>query len=154
MAWSASDRDFRDLFLGKRHPPGGPQRLPGRDYFFGQCSDGVALRRELQLAAAVAAFVLVIGLLASVILSRRATEPVARLTAAAADVEAEAFDPKSLTDVTTGADELRQLARVFVRMAREVQSREERLKEQVQALRIEIDEAWKAQQVAEITESA
>ena len=60
----------------------------------------MALRRELQLAAAVAAVVLVAGLLASVILSRRVTEPVARLTAAAA-VEAEAFELESLADVTT-----------------------------------------------------
>jgi len=113
----------------------------------------MALRRELQLAAAVAAVVLVAGLLTSAILSRRVTEPVARLTAAAAAVEAEAFEPESLADVTTRADELGQLARVFVRMAHEVQAREERLKQQVQALRIEIDEARKAEQVAEITET-
>lgn len=113
----------------------------------------MALRRELQLAAAVAAVVLVAGLLTSAVLSRRVTEPVARLTAAAAAVEAEAFELESLADVTRRADELGQLARVFVRMAHEVQAREERLKQQVQALRIEIDEARKAVQVAEITET-
>jgi HAMP domain-containing protein len=112
-----------------------------------------ALRRELQLAAVVAAFVLAVGLLTSVILSRRVTGPVARLTAAAAAVEVATFEPESLADVTTRADELGQLARVFVRMAREVQAREEQLKQQLQALRIEIDEVKKARQVAEITET-
>ena len=38
-------------------------------------------------------------------------------------------------------------------MAVEVQAREERLKRQVEELRIEIDEVRKARQVAEITET-
>jgi hypothetical protein len=38
-------------------------------------------------------------------------------------------------------------------MARQVYEREERLKQQVQELRIEIDEVKKARQVAEITET-
>jgi hypothetical protein len=38
-------------------------------------------------------------------------------------------------------------------MVREVYSREQRLKQQVAELRIEIDEVKKAQQVAEITET-
>ena len=112
-----------------------------------------AMRRELQSAAVVAAFVLVVGLLASVILARRVTEPVARLTAAAAAVEAGEFEPASLADVARRGDELGQLARVFRRMAREVYAREQRLKQQVQELRIEIDEVKKARQVAEITET-
>jgi len=58
---------------------------------------------------------------------------VARLTDAAAAVEAETFDPESLTDVTERPDALGQLARVFQRMAREVYSRQQRLKHQVQA---------------------
>ena len=50
-------------------------------------------------------------------------------------------------------DELGQLARVFLQMAREVYAREERLLQQVQALRIEIDQTKRARQVAEITET-
>ena len=38
-------------------------------------------------------------------------------------------------------------------MAREVHAREQRLKQEVQQLRIEIDEARTARQVAEITET-
>jgi HAMP domain-containing protein len=112
-----------------------------------------AIRRELQLAAVVAAFVLVVGLLASVVLSRRVTEPVGRITDAAAAVEAGAFEPESLADVAARADELGQLAQVFRRMAREVYAREQRLKQQVQELRIVIDEAKKTHQVTEITET-
>jgi phosphoglycerate-specific signal transduction histidine kinase len=55
--------------------------------------------------------------------------------------------------VTLRSDELGRLARVFQRMAVEVQAREQRLKQQIQELRIEIDEVKKAQQVAEITET-
>ena len=73
--------------------------------------------------------------------------------AAAAAVEAGEFDPETLTRVATRRDELGRLARVFQQMAREVHAREQRLKQEVQQLRIEIDEARTARQVAEITET-
>lgn len=57
---------------------------------------------------------------------------VSRLTDAAAAVEAETFDPDSLTDVAARHDALGQLARVFQRMACEVYARQQRLKHQVQ----------------------
>ena len=50
-------------------------------------------------------------------------------------------------------DALGNLARIFQRMAREVQARERALRQQVIELRIEIDEAKSARQVAEITET-
>jgi CheY-like chemotaxis protein len=78
---------------------------------------------------------------------------VALLTDAAAAVEGETFDPADLDEVAARGDALGQLARVFQRMAEEVYAREQRLKQQVQALRIELDEAKRQQQVAEITES-
>jgi two-component system cell cycle response regulator len=78
---------------------------------------------------------------------------VALLTDAAAAVQAEAFDPGALAEVAARTDALGQLARVFQHMAREVYAREQRLKQQVQELRIELDEAKKARQVAEITET-
>jgi CheY-like chemotaxis protein len=78
---------------------------------------------------------------------------VATLTTAAAAVQAEAFDPDCLAEVAGRNDELGQLARVFQHMAREVHAREQRLKQQVQQLRVEVDEARKAKQVAEITET-
>jgi CheY-like chemotaxis protein/HAMP domain-containing protein len=80
-------------------------------------------------------------------------EQVGHVTDAAAAVEARTFDPVSLNGVAARSDALGQLARVFERMAGEVYAREERLKQQVQELRIQIDEGKKEREVAEITES-
>jgi DNA-binding response OmpR family regulator len=80
-------------------------------------------------------------------------EQVAQVTAAAAAVEAGRFEPDSLDLVAVRPDALGQLGRVFQRMAREVYAREQSLKQQVQELRIQIDEAKKTSEVAEITES-
>lgn len=76
-----------------------------------------------------------------------------QLTAAAAALEAGSYDPDSVRKVAERDDPLGQLARVFGRMALEVIQREEALKQQVQELRIEIDNAKKAKQVAAITET-
>jgi DNA-binding response OmpR family regulator len=80
-------------------------------------------------------------------------EQVAHVTAAAAAVEAGEFRLDSLDLVAARPDALGQLGRVFQAMAREVYAREQSLKQQVQELRIRIDEAKKAREVAEITES-
>ncbi len=78
---------------------------------------------------------------------------VARVTDAAAAVEAGTFDINDLSDIALRSDRLGQLARVFQNMAREVFAREERLKQQVYELTIELDHAKKERQVAEITET-
>lgn len=78
---------------------------------------------------------------------------VAHVTDAAAAVESGTFVAETLLGVAARADELGRLARIFERMALEVQAREQRLKQQIQELRIEIDETKKARQVAEITET-
>ena len=78
-------------------------------------------------------------------------EQVGHVTDAAAAVEADAFQPSELDGVAAREDALGQLARTFVRMAREVRAREERLRAQVRELTIEIDEARQAKKVAEIT---
>jgi CheY-like chemotaxis protein len=83
----------------------------------------------------------------------RYLEDVARVTSAAAAVEAETFDAAMLAGVAGRPDALGQLARVFVRMAREVAAREAELKKEIQVLRIEIDDAQKTRQVSEITET-
>lgn len=80
-------------------------------------------------------------------------EQVNHVTAAAAAMEVATFDPDSLNSVAVRDDALGQLARMFQRMAREVQAREERLKQRVQELSIVIDEGRQARQLAEITES-
>jgi CheY-like chemotaxis protein len=83
----------------------------------------------------------------------RYLQDVARVTDAAAALESEAFDAGMLASVAERADALGQLARVFVRMAREVAAREAELKKEIQVLRIEIDDTQKARQVSEITET-
>lgn len=77
----------------------------------------------------------------------------ARVTSAATAVEAGIYDPESLDEVARRTDALGQLARVFQHMAREVHGREQRLKQQVEDLRIEIDEVKRSRQVSEITET-
>ena len=74
-------------------------------------------------------------------------------SAAAAAVEAGQFKSDALDPVASRPDALGQLGRVFQRMAQEVAAREQALKQQVQALRIEIDQSKKAHEVAQITES-
>jgi CheY-like chemotaxis protein len=83
----------------------------------------------------------------------RYLQDVARVTSAAAAVEADDFVAAMLTDVADRPDALGQLARVFLRMAGEVATREAQLKQQIQVLKIEIDEVQKAHQVSEITET-
>lgn len=78
---------------------------------------------------------------------------VERLTDAAVAVENAAFDAGTLAQVTARPDALGNLARVFERMAREVRAREEKLKQQVLELKIEIDQTKQAKKVSEITSS-
>jgi DNA-binding response OmpR family regulator len=80
-------------------------------------------------------------------------EQVGYVVEAATAVENASFAPESLDDVAARDDALGQLARVFRRMAREVNAREQALKQEVRQLRIEIDEGRAATQVAEITET-
>ena len=80
-------------------------------------------------------------------------QQVGRVTAAAAAIQASAFEPESLDEVAARPDELGQLAQVFQGMARQVYAREQQLQQQVQQLRIEIDQERRARDVAEITES-
>ena len=74
-----------------------------------------------------------------------------RLTEAAAAVEADTFDPETLSDVAARPDSLGQLTRLFQHMAREFQRREQQLKQQVQQLQIEVDKARLTQEVNKIT---
>src|SRR5947209_2301763 len=80
-------------------------------------------------------------------------QQVGRVTTAAAAIKANTFQLESLDEVARRSDELGQLAQVFQEMAHQVYAREQRLQQQVQQLRIEIDQAHKAREVADITES-
>jgi CheY-like chemotaxis protein len=86
-------------------------------------------------------------------LEREYLEQVNHVIGAAGNVEAGTFELGSLDGVAARADALGNLARVFQRMAREVYAREQRLKQQIQELRIEIDDARQARKVAEIVET-
>jgi DNA-binding response OmpR family regulator len=78
---------------------------------------------------------------------------VEEITKAAAAVETCSFDAASLAPAAARDDALGQLARVFQRMATEVYSREQRLIQEVQQLRIEIDQVKMAEQVSQITDT-
>ena len=80
-------------------------------------------------------------------------QQVERVTSAAAAIKANTFAMESLDEVAGRSDELGQLAQVFQDMARQVYARERHLQQQVQQLRIEIDQTRKAREVADITES-
>ena len=80
-------------------------------------------------------------------------EQVGRVTTAAEALEADAFEPESLSAVVERTDALGILVRTFVRMAIEIRAREEALRRQVRELTIEIDDARQARKVAEITDS-
>lgn len=76
-----------------------------------------------------------------------------QVTAAAAAVEDGVFDPSSLAMVAERTDALGRLARVFQSMAEQVREREEKLRQEVTELRVEIDQAKRDRQVAQITQT-
>jgi DNA-binding response OmpR family regulator len=79
---------------------------------------------------------------------------VAELTQAAAMVESGKFDPAMVAAVAARTDALGTLARVFDRMAREVQSRMQQLQSEVQRLvAVEIDTKELTREVARVTDS-
>jgi C4-dicarboxylate-specific signal transduction histidine kinase len=87
------------------------------------------------------------------------SRPIHALTVAAQALEDDDFDPhvlelrQSLAQLSHTQDDVGQLVRIFLQMAEEVRRRDQKLKMQVQELRIEIDETKRATQVAEITEN-
>jgi HAMP domain-containing protein len=110
-----------------------------------------AIRDRVVIAFAItytALFVLVF------VISRSLTRPVIVLTTVAEQVAEGDYD-QSVSALYSGTlrDEVATLAQVFEMMINKVREREESLKRQVQELRIEIDQAKKAKQVAEITET-
>jgi methyl-accepting chemotaxis protein len=85
-------------------------------------------------------------------------KPMARLAQKLGNDTADADEDQEielnkLTAIAKRSDELGQLGRVFQRMAHEVRDREQRLRQQVQALRIEIDQTKKIRQVNEIADN-
>ena len=100
--------------------------------------------------------VLAVGAIAAIIallLARSIAKSIHALTKAAQALEQEDFDPQALAEASRSQDDIGQLVRVFLQMAQKVKDREQKLKQQVMELHIEIDEVKKARQVAEITQT-
>jgi WD40 repeat protein len=122
----------------------------------------VEMSQQEAFAAAtrLATRTLAVGLLAALtlalgtyLLAVRIAQPILTIAQAAAAVEEEQFDPDSLTTITGRRDEVGLLARIFHQMAITVYQRTQRLKQQVQELRIQIDETKRQEQVAEVVET-
>ena len=117
-------------------------------------SDLVAPGRTLVLQqAGLTLIVLLIGLAAGLLLSRRIIRPVETITKAARDLSTGEFDSTSLDGAAHRTDEVGELARTFQRMGVEIMARERRLREQVARLRVEIDHSTREDAVREVTET-
>lgn len=89
-----------------------------------------------------------------ILVSGAITKPLMKITNAAHVLENDQpYDPKQLESLTHGKDELGVLAHVFNEMAEKVYKRQEKLKQEVAQLRIEIDQAKREKQVSEIVDS-
>lgn len=110
-------------------------------------------RNKRILFFAVSGFIVLAAGAAILLAERVVARPILHIANAAAAIETETFEIKHLDRVAKRADELGQLARVFQNMAREVYIREQKLKQQVQELKIEIDETKRRKQVNEIVET-
>ncbi len=99
--------------------------------------------------------VLVAGIAAiiALLLARRISRPIRALTAAAQTLEQGNFNSETLLGLSSLNDDMGQLVRVFLHMAGEIRTREQKLKQQVIELKIEIDETKRAREFAEITEN-
>ncbi len=83
----------------------------------------------------IGALAFILMIITVTLVARRLAEPIQKLTAAAGRVEAEDYQAVSLDDVARHPDELGQLARGFQRMVREVDARQQRLKQAEEMLR-------------------
>ncbi|MBN1286570.1 MAG: HAMP domain-containing protein [Anaerolineae bacterium] len=113
------------------------------------------LRRLALQSALIVVAVGVIVIALAVLVAQGIARPVSALTQAAESIEADVthFDPVPLEGTARSESDIGRLARVFIRMAQEVKAREERLKQQVMELRIEIDQVKKEKEVIQIVES-
>jgi len=117
----------------------------------------LAIRSTLIAVSALAILLLLVTLVA-----RRMTQPIIRLEHAATAMEGGKFDPATLDPLAARKDELGSLAQTFQAMAREIQTREQRLadwnqnlEETVQARTAALKEAVAdAQQARKAAETA
>ena len=105
----------------------------------------------------VVIFTIVI-LLINFLLRRNVISPVGNIAAVAEKVTAGSITDAELKSerlhsIVDRGDELGQLSRIFEKMAHEVITREQKLREQVAQLRIEVDEAKRTSEVKRIVET-
>lgn len=110
-------------------------------------------RNKRTLLGVIAVFTGLTAGAAVLMADRLIARPVLGIARTAAAIEAERFELGQLGAIARRTDEIGQLARVFDRMAQQVYSREQKLKQQVRDLRIEIDETKRQKQVQEIVET-
>ncbi len=110
-------------------------------------------RNKQILLVVIGSFIVLTAGLSILAVDQVIARPILKVAHAAADIEAETFQQESLIGVAQRTDELGQLARVFQTMAEQIYMREQTLKQQVQELRIEINETKRQKQVKEIVES-
>ncbi len=110
-------------------------------------------RNKRMLLGVIAVFTGLTAGVAVLMADRLIARPVLGIARTAANIEAEKFELGQLGAIARRTDEIGQLARVFDRMAQQVYSREQKLKQQVRDLRIEIDEAKRKKQVQDIVET-
>ncbi len=89
------------------------------------------IRDYLRIGGTVAAAVLAVGIILSVITGRRIAAPMVSIAGAAAAVDDHSYRFGSLLRIARRRDELGHLARTFETMARDVMTREEELERQV-----------------------
>lgn len=119
-----------------------------RDVFLGP------INRLATTALIALAIVALVALALALLVARRLSRPVSALTAAATAIEANTEpDTEQLASLGRTKDDIGRLARVFASMAAQVAVRERALREQVAALRVEIDEDRRKQTVSDLTDS-
>ena len=113
-----------------------------------------SVRQQAVLGISLVSMLFALLIVQSVYVARMIARPVHKLANVAQAVEqGEPFEPESIANITSFGDEIGHLARVFSDMVVAVQVRERKLKQQVQELRIEIDQVKRKRQVNEIVES-
>jgi len=159
--WQDPDNTLRDKYMSCAPVGDTPYRIAATTYI-DEFSKPVSQTEDQINALFMAArrvligFLVVLGALSILLglwLARGIAKPILVIAQAAHKVESEQYDIDTLQRLTRRSDELGELARLFQRMADEVRTREQHLKQQVQELRIEIDEVKKQHQVDEITET-
>lgn len=118
-------------------------------------SDVTALQTQIRNVSILVFILAYIAVFVAVyFVSNALTRPLLRITDAARQLENdEPFDPQQLTPIESRSDELGILAHVFNEMAAQVKAREQKLKQEVAQLRIEIDETKRKKEVSEIVDS-